>query len=273
MPDELIAPIAAAVEQSVRTLAMFHQLSLSVQACLGKLEGMRTITLTSLLYSIWNRSQPDVRQWEIETMADFDTCKPGSSALYAALGRALQAELANYAKEICGGLFHDWSKFFDTMNIAVLLIEALQTSYPPVHLAYAMQQHLAPRMIKLHNFLGRPFEVWNSIIAGCLQSVPMTRVYMKRELKNVSDNNQGIIDTSDPLTGGFADTQFYVDDTAQTGRDASASAFFNKTMNSFYLFSKTRDRLKLKLSDKGKIVTNCFQIGRASCRERVFATV
>ena len=89
-----------------------------------------------------------------------------------------------------------------------------------------MQQHLAPRMIKLHNFLGRPFEVWNSIIAGCLQSVPMTRVYMQRELKNVSDNNQDIIDTSDPLTGGLADTQLYVDDTAQTGRDASASVFF-----------------------------------------------
>ena len=112
MPDELIAPIAAAVEQSVRTLAMFHQLSLSVQACLGKQEGMRTITLTSLLYSIWNRSQTDVREWEMETMSDFDTCKPGSSALYAALGRALQAELANYANEICGGLFFMIGRIF-----------------------------------------------------------------------------------------------------------------------------------------------------------------
>ena len=72
---------------------------------------MRTITLTSLLYSIWNRSQSAVRDWELENMADFDTCKPGSSALYAALGRALQAELATYAEETAGGVFHDWAKF------------------------------------------------------------------------------------------------------------------------------------------------------------------
>ena len=74
---------------------------------------------------------------------------------------------------------HDRAIFLDTMNISVLLTEALETPYLHVHMAYAMQQHLAPRMIKLHNFLGRPIEVFNSIIAGCMQSVPMTRVYMK----------------------------------------------------------------------------------------------
>ena len=62
-------------------------------------------------------------------MADFDTCKPGSSALYAALGRALLAELANYAGEFAGGMFHDWSNLSDTMTISILLTEALQTSY------------------------------------------------------------------------------------------------------------------------------------------------
>ena len=165
MPDELLSGIARAVEISVQNLSMFHQTSLSVQACLGKHEGMRTITLTSLLYSIWNRSQSAVRDWEIENMADFDTCKPGSSALYAALGRALQAELATYAKETAGGVFHDWAKFLDSMNISILLTEALETGYPRIHLAYAMQQHLAPRMIKLSTSLGFP---WKYIIQSLL---------------------------------------------------------------------------------------------------------
>ena len=90
---------------------MFHQTSLSVQACLGKQEGMRTFTLTSLIYSIWNRSQSEVREWELNNTADFDTWKPSSSALYAARGRALQAELATYAKETVGSVFTTGQQF------------------------------------------------------------------------------------------------------------------------------------------------------------------
>ena len=117
-------------------------------------------------------------------------------------------------------------------------------------MAYAMQQHLAPRMIKLHNFLGVPMEVYNSIIAGCLQSVPMTRVYNK----NVVDNNQGVLQSmSDPETGGLGKTDVYVDDCAQTCRHPSAGIFENRIMNSVFLFVKLRNRLKLTLSSKGKL--------------------
>ena len=76
------------------------------------------------------------------------------------------------------------------MNISILLTEALEIGYPRIHLAYAMQQHLAPRMIKLHNFLGVPMEVYNLTIAGWFESDPLTRVYLKREIQNVVDNNQ-----------------------------------------------------------------------------------
>ena len=104
-PHALLAPIADSMQQSVRTLAMPHQLSLSINACLGKKEGLRTITLTSILYSVWNRSQNVVRDWELENSKEFDTCKPGSSALLAALGRSLQAEVANLLKQKVGGFF------------------------------------------------------------------------------------------------------------------------------------------------------------------------
>ena len=249
-PDIFVTGLAKAMQDSIRKLAMPLQLQLSLNACLGKKEGMRTITLTSLLYSVWNRSQEQVRDWEINNMDEFDTCKPGRSALRAALGRGMQAELAHLLGEKTGGLFHDWEKFFDTININVLLSEALHTDYPPVHMAFAMQQHLAPRMIKLHNFLGKPIEVCNSIIAGCRQSVPFTRVYMKRELKNVCNNYQGILDTADSQTGGLANTALYVDDCAQTFRSSSSAIVFNRLMNSFFLFNKAKERLKLRLSEK-----------------------
>ena len=97
-------------------------------------------------------------------------------------------------------------------------------------------------------------QVYNSIIAGCLQSVPLTRVYLKREIQNVVDNNQEILgDLKDPETGGLGKTELYVDDCAQTCRHSSAGIFSNRFMNSVYLFVKIRDRMKLTLSSKGKL--------------------
>ena len=80
-PAVLQSNIAGSWERCVQTLAMPHQLDMSVQACLGKKDGLRTVTLTSVLYAVWNRSQEVVRDWEMENLKDFDTCKPGSSAL------------------------------------------------------------------------------------------------------------------------------------------------------------------------------------------------
>jgi len=64
-PAVLQSKIAGSWEQCVQTLAMPHQLDLSVQACLGKKDGLRTVTLSSVLYAIWNRSQEVVREWEM----------------------------------------------------------------------------------------------------------------------------------------------------------------------------------------------------------------
>ena len=110
-PPELMEPIVGSMEQSIQTLAMPHQIDLSINACLGKKDGLRTITLTSLLYAIWNRSQTVVRDWEMENLKDFDTCKPGSSGLLAALGRTLQAEIAYLLEQKIGGFFHDYHIF------------------------------------------------------------------------------------------------------------------------------------------------------------------
>ena len=52
-PDVFVEGLAKAMQDSICNLAMPLQLQLSLNACLGKKEGMRTITLTSLLYSVW----------------------------------------------------------------------------------------------------------------------------------------------------------------------------------------------------------------------------
>ena len=260
----------------MQTLAMPHQLNISINACLGKKEGLRTITLTSVLYAVWNRAQNNVRNWELENMKDFDTCKPGSSALLAALGRALQAEIAEMRNQKIGTFFHDYQKFFDSLDVSELLEQALHTSYPPVHLAFAIQQHVAPRVIKLQNFIGRPIEVYNSIIAGCLQSVPMTRVYLQQGIEKVVSEENAVSEVNIAnlsqsreceLVGVTCDremarTQLYVDDCAQSSRDKCGGIVHNRLGNSFYIFHKMNKKLKLTLSEKGVIVANCPKLAK-----------
>ena len=79
---------------------------------------------------------------------------------------------------------------------------------------------------------------------------------MKREIKNVCNNYQERLDTADSQTGGLANTTLYVDDCAQTFRSASSSIVFHRLMNSFFLFNKTKERLKLRLSEKEVIVAS-----------------
>ena len=129
----------------------------------------------------------------------------------------------------------------------------MKTSYPPAHLAFAIQQHVAPRIIKLQNFIGKPIEVYNSIIAGCRQSIPMTRVYLQQGIENVVKNDKGEIDISAPGNDlrstreselqdcssmydskQLAKTQVYVDDCTQTSMHRNGGIVFNKLGNSFF---------------------------------------
>ena len=157
-----------------------------------------------------------------------------------------------------------------------LLEQALHTSYPPVHLAFAIQQHVAPRVIKLQNFIGRPIEVYNSIIAGCLQSVPMTRVYLQKGIEKVVAEDNAVSDINRETANlsksrecelvevtskrEMAKTQLYVDDCAQSSRDKCGGIVHNRLGNSFYVFHKMNKKLKLVLSEKGVIVANCHNL-------------
>ena len=89
-------------------------------------------------------------------MADYDTCKPGSSALFVAITRNVDAEIASWLGMYAGSIYNDFKKFFDSMNVNILLEEAIRTNYPPVEMCMAIQMHMAPRVIKIQQFVCPP---------------------------------------------------------------------------------------------------------------------
>ena len=87
-------------------------------------------------------------------MQSFDTSKKGSSALVAALSRNLAAEIAFFRGKQSIAAFNDFFKFFDTIFLPALIEKLKELSYPCIAACLALQQHVAPRLLKCQGFIG-----------------------------------------------------------------------------------------------------------------------
>lgn len=118
--------------------------------------GTRTVCKNPMFYRITLRPRNNVTLWEEDMTGDFDTSGKGKSALVAAAYRGLQAEIYKYTEEQVIGVFHDFEKFFDTIDLEILMQQATEHNFPIVDLAYTMQQHMAPRIIQCDGFAAGP---------------------------------------------------------------------------------------------------------------------
>ena len=181
IPPIVKQPIVYSLNDALQRIALPYQLMLNLNPCLGTPNGeSRTITKTPFLYRMLMRANTQTRQWEKDNAASFDSCRSGSSALQAALVRNLRAELGFWLGEHVASVFNDFEKFFDSIDIPILLQEAIHCNFPPQLLSFLLQQHLAPRAIQANGYTSEAMIVYKSILAGCMASVDLTRVYLRR---------------------------------------------------------------------------------------------
>ena len=208
--------------------------------------GARTICKTPTLYRVANLVTNRVQQWEshVSPSCPFDKAKKRSSALDAAFNRGLEAEVAFWlGQHFCSAL-NDFHKFFDTIDISVLLHEACSSEYPPVELCMALQQHLAPRVIQVCSFSSAQVTVINSILAGCKQSIPMTRTLLKNLMTKLYKSHPK------------APPSVYVDDTTMSARHPKWSTVERRIVTCILDFAEGTKEIGLTLSDKATIVAS-----------------
>ena len=147
---------------------------MSLNPCLGKpAGGLRTICKTPMLYRMQCRTDQTIKEWELRNLQPYDSaCKNSSSA--KALLRNLTAEVAMWLGKFSAGVFNDYHKFFDTIDIPTLVSQAVQTGFPARQLALALQQHTAPRIIQVSGHCAQPIQVFKSILPGCKHAVAFT---------------------------------------------------------------------------------------------------
>ena len=237
--------IADKINLAFQTLAWPHQSIVSLNPCLGKPNGgVRTICKTPMLYRMSLRGLKGVPKWERMFTQAYDKAKRGSSCLLAALAKGLRAEVAHWRKRVPLSVFNDIEKFFDTIDIELLLREAIELDFPPDILILALQQHLAPRIIQAEGYSSVPIEVSNGILQGCILSVCFTRLYFLRDLHRLTQKHKD------------ADVTVYVDDTScDTVQDTLEEAI-NIVAPFEDDFAEAMSNKKLKLSHKGSVVSN-----------------
>jgi len=252
LPDIIKKQFARAIQSSLRAVAIPHQHLLSLNPLLGKPnKTCRTVCKTPVAYRMTLRANTSVREWEVENKQEYDTATVGSSALMAALRRNLRAELAFWLSEHFATILNDYEKYFDTLDLRVLMVEAIFTRFPLGPMAFSLQQHMAPRVLQANGMSSVPITVCRSILAGCKYSVPFTRVYALREYTQLAKQHK------------HANPELFVDDTSMHAKGGTTFEVEDTLLSAMAAFKQIVHNLKLRLSSKAAIVTSCRRLGKS----------
>ena len=145
--------------------------------------------------------------------------------------------------------------FFDTIDINILLEQALYSEYPTTSICLAMQQHLAPRVIQVSGFASEPVSITHSILAGCQQSVALTRALLNKNMSKLAKEHPD------------APPCVFVDDTAMVCSFPKWSQVQNTLAACLIQFAKCVRRLNLSLSPKAVLAVSDFKLGKSLQKE------
>ena len=115
-------------------------------------------------------------------------------------------------------------------------------------MSFAMQQHLAPRVIQVKGNCGDPIEISSSILAGGKFSVPFTKLYLQRSLQKVDDDHPD------------ANLKSFVDDCSFFNASKFKRQVVHILRSALKDFKDVVAVLKLILSDKAVITASSKQL-------------
>lgn len=98
------------------------------------------------------RARTEVAECKSFMTGSFDTAGKGKSALVVAAFRGLEAAVYTYTEQQVIDALHDVAKFFDIINIPILINKGIEHNFPILDLILTLHQHLAPKVIQRYGF-------------------------------------------------------------------------------------------------------------------------
>ena len=205
--------------------------------------GERTVAKTPMVYRCWNRiRRGHIRGWEDTQNNSYDHARAGSSAYLAAADRGLTFEISKAIGQQAAVMLWDVHKYFDSVQVPELLQRAERTGYPALDLSLGLAMHTAPRLLQNQQNLSDGTTVNASLLAGCSQSVPLTRAYLSEAIDEVTEEPELHITT-------------YVDDVGM-GAVGTAAKVIDILTDSSIKFVRGLIKAKLKVADKSVLVAS-----------------
>ena len=145
----------------------------------------RPIALVASLYRLWCRLRaPYTKQWQLEIQHEYfwERAMPGTECLQVALKRSFMTEHHSAMQKTVVSVLLDLSNFYDRINLSKLATRWLESSYPPVHAALAMQIYRGGRILEAEGEASRQVWATHGILAGDPQAPLAAKIYLKDAL-------------------------------------------------------------------------------------------
>ncbi|CAK0870501.1 unnamed protein product [Prorocentrum cordatum] len=177
-----------------RGLAWPHQLLHNWCALLPKgekqeLGNERGIGLLPMPVRIWGRlTKSPLTEWCDKRAAHWDAAARGSSALQAALPTMVLDETrARIGLNEQSNFLADVEKFYDHMDLAQMILQAIELQFPTVELYLCCLTYLSPRTAKAQGAYAEPIVPNCSIVPGCGKANHCARVFLYRLLERAHE--------------------------------------------------------------------------------------
>eukprot|EP00973_Karenia_brevis_P042592 5896378-Karenia_brevis.AAC.1 len=192
---EELASVAKILSKAVKLCQWPSQMLANLVALLSKdVESDRPITLTSGYYRLFCKIEgAEIAGWDAAKAGHWDAAVRNSSCLRAAIVSEMSTEIAVAAGVTQAELVLDVQKFFDTMKPEYVVCMGRRLRYPVIPMAMGMMIHSAVRYITCNSGTARAAVPQRSIIAGCGQSIPFTRLFLYDVLEEAHKVSPGVV--------------------------------------------------------------------------------
>ena len=208
-------------------------------------DGDRPIGLSPMLMRLFFRMHKDYSQeWEASMHGAWDTAIKGSSALRAALKRALQIECAVAEEECFALILLDIQKFFDSIPLAALIRAGIALGYSPTLLGLNVLACLALRTLKSACGSSSEIQAYRSIVAGLGEACNLARMIIYQVCERYSADHPTV-----PL-------KTFVDDMSQLVR-GRAERVAMEAMTAAKALTIGLQEAGFVISKKSQLLTNC----------------
>ena len=187
LPDEALIELAGILNRVNKAVAWPRQCLHHQIVLLAKPRGgQRPICLVAMVIKLWEAIHSEtILSWEEARVGFWDDAVRGSSALRAAALRRLIAEVAGEHQEAFLFILWDAEKFYDNVDLGILLEAALRLGLPCREMVLCVDVLLAPREIRIGKVVGAAEAASNGLLAGMRRANFMARLLLFSTIETI----------------------------------------------------------------------------------------